>query len=55
MKHLQRYVTDLAGRHNARNSDTLGQMQGVVSGMVEKRLTYKNLTADNGLAKGASG
>jgi len=53
VKHLQRYVTDFAGRHNVRAMDTLAQMDRVVAGMVGKRLTYKALIADNGLPSGA--
>jgi len=52
-KHLQRYVDEFAGRHNARNADTLTQMKGVVAGMVGKELRYEDLTAGNGLASGA--
>ncbi len=33
-KHLQRYVSQFAGRQNIREMDTLGQMQHVVAGMV---------------------
>ena len=53
VKHLQRYVTDFAGRHNVRTKDTLSQMEFIVAGMVGKRLTYKALKADNGLSSGA--
>lgn len=53
IKHLHRYVDEFSGRHNARNSDTIDQMQGVVAGMVGKRLTYDQLIADNGLPSGA--
>ncbi|MCY4459583.1 MAG: IS1595 family transposase [Albidovulum sp.] len=52
-KHLQRYAEEFAGRHNARNRETLNMMQGVVSGMVGKQLRYADLTADNGLASEA--
>ena len=47
-KHLQRYVSEFAGRANLRELDTVAQMQMVVMGMVGKRLTYRNLTAPNG-------
>ena len=53
VKHLQRYVTDFAGRHNVRTKNTLSPMEFIVAGMVGKRLTYKALTADNGLPSGA--
>ena len=52
-KHLQRYVDEFAGRHNARNRDTLDMMNGVVSGMVGKQLRYEDLIAENGLSCGA--
>ena len=47
-KHLQRYVSEFAGRHNVREMDTLAQMQHVVAGMVGRQLMYKDLIADNG-------
>lgn len=52
-KHLQRYVTEFAGRHNIREAGTLAQMGSLAGGMRGKRLTYAALTADNGLASGA--
>ena len=52
-KHLDRYVTEFAGRHNDREADTVDQMAGIVAGMVGKRLTYAELIADNGLDSGA--
>ncbi len=52
-KHLNRYVTEFAGRHNAREHDTVDQMGQIVDGMVGKRLTYEVLTAPNGLPNGA--
>ena len=52
-KHLDRYVTEFAGRHNDREADTVDQMTGIVAGMVGKRLTYAGLIADNGLDSGA--
>ena len=53
VKHLQRYVTDFAGRHNVRSLDTMSQMQAIVVGLIGRRLTYKTLKADNGLESGA--
>ncbi len=44
-KHLDRYVTEFAGRHNARQQDTREQIRGLVAGMDGKRLPYKELTA----------
>ena len=54
-KHLDRYVQEFAGRHNARDADTINQMAVVVAGMTGKRLRYHELTADNGLSSGARG
>ncbi len=54
-KHLDRYVTEFAGRHNLREKDTIDQMTGLVNGMEGKQLRYQDLTADNGLASGARG
>ena len=45
-KHLHRYVTEFAGRHNVRNQDTIVQMTGLVAGLIGKRLTYKALIED---------
>ena len=44
-KHLSRYITEFAGRHNVRDYDTLVQMEIVASGFVGKRLRYKDLIA----------
>ena len=44
-KHLSRYATEFAGRHNDRPSDTLDQMKNMIKGMHRKRLTYGDLTA----------
>ena len=52
-KHLDRYVTEFSGKHNSRNADTEDQMEGIVAGMVGKRLRYRDLIADNGLPSGA--
>ncbi len=52
-KHLDRYVSEFAGRHNVREADTIAQMVAVVTGMVGKRLMYRELIADNGLSSGA--
>ena len=52
-KHLQRYVDEFAGKHNVRNEDTLAQMVVVATGLVGKRLMYRDLVADNGLSSGA--
>ena len=47
-KHLQAYVDTFAGRQNVRELDTLAQMQHVVAGLIGRRLTYRDLVADNG-------
>ena len=44
-KHLNRYVVEFAGRHNARPNDTETQMQLIASGMLDKRLKYRELVA----------
>ena len=44
-KHLDRYVSEFAGRHNDRESDTIDQMTNMAQGMVGKRLRYKDLIA----------
>ena len=43
-KHLDRYVNEFAGRHNARRLDTADQMAALAQGMIGKRLTYLELT-----------
>ena len=45
-KHLQRYVSEFAGRQNVRELDTLAQMRTVVMGMVGRRLMYRDLVAE---------
>ena len=54
-KHLDRYVSEFEGRHNARESDTIDQMSSIVECMGGKRLRYSDLIADNGLSSGARG
>ena len=44
-KHLHRYVTEFAARHNAGPGNGLQTIGGVIDTMVDKRLTYKALTA----------
>ena len=44
-KHLGRYVTEFAGRHNAREADTIDMMGQMAKGMVGKRLRYCELIA----------
>ena len=45
-KHLQRYVSEFAGRQNIREMDTIRQMEHVVAAMVGRRLMYRDLIAD---------
>ncbi len=52
-KHLDRYVQEFGARHNLRDEDTIDIMAAVASGMDGKRLRYRDLIADNGLASGA--
>ena len=52
-KHLDRYVQEFAGRHNIREQDTIDQLASLAKGMNGKRLTYKQLIADNGMPSGA--
>jgi len=52
-KHLDRCVTEFAGRHNVSEQDTIVRMAGIVRGMVGKRLKYVDLIADRGLPSGA--
>ena len=44
-KHLEPYAYEFAGRHNIRDMDTLDQMAHVVTGMIGKRLLYRELVA----------
>ncbi len=52
-KHLDRYVNEFSKRNNVRKADTINQMDSVARGMVGKHLSYRDLTADNGLSSGA--
>ncbi|MCY4289527.1 MAG: IS1595 family transposase [Aestuariivita sp.] len=49
VKHLQRYIYEFSGRHNVREWNTVDRMADVVANLVGKRLSYAELTADNGL------
>ena len=44
-KHRDRYVNEFAGRHNVRDANTIDQMASVVTGLVGKRLMYRDLIA----------
>ena len=52
-KHLDRYVTELSGRRNVREPNTVDQMADIVTGMKGKSLRYADPISDNGLASGA--
>ena len=52
-KHLQRYVSEFAGKHNVRDSDTIAQMRDTVARLVGRNLLYRDLVADNGLSSAA--
>ena len=52
-KHLQRYVSEFAGKHNVRDSDTIAQMRDTVARLVGRNLLYRDLVADNGFSSGA--
>ena len=49
-KHLDRYVGEFEGRHNARPLDTEDQMRAMVRGMEGKRLRYADLVDHGGQA-----
>ena len=49
-KHLQRYVSEFAGKHNVRDSGTLAQMRDTVARLVGRNLLYRDLVAGNGLS-----
>ena len=44
-KHLHRYVSEFAKRHNIREQDTIDQMEHIVAGLVGRRLMFKDLMA----------
>ena len=52
-KHLQRYVSEFAGKHNIRDSGTLIQMRDTVARLVGRNLLYRDLIASNGLSNAA--
>jgi len=52
-KHLNRYVSEFAGKHNVRDSDTLDQMRELVTRLMGKMLPFSRLVRDNGLPSGA--
>ena len=44
-KHLDRYIAEFTGRHNIRDLDTRDQMHHLATGMIGRRLTYRDLIA----------
>ena len=44
-KHLDRYVSQFAGRHTVRLLDTVDIMVGMVAEMVDNRLKHQELLA----------
>ena len=52
-KHLQRYASEFAGKHNIRDSGTIVQMRDTVARLVGRNLLYRDLIADNGRSSGA--
>ena len=44
IKHLGSYVNEFAHRHNVRELPTIEAMGRIVTGLMDKRLTYKELT-----------
>ena len=44
-KHYPRYLKEMVGRYNTRGMEVLEQMELLASGMVGKRLTYRDLLA----------
>ena len=52
-KHLQRYVSEFAGKHNIRESDTIDQMRDTVARLVGRQLLLSDLVACNGRDSGA--
>ena len=49
-KHLQRYINEFAGRHNARPMDTSSQLSRLVAGIEGKRLPYQTLINEQSLS-----
>ena len=52
-KHLDRYARGFAGKNNCWEMGALDRMRHVARGIVGRRLTYRELIADNGLPSGA--
>ena len=52
-KHLQRYVSEFAGKHNIRASGRLAQMRDTIARLVGRNLLSCDLITDNYLSSGA--
>ncbi|MYG53679.1 MAG: transposase [Rhodospirillaceae bacterium] len=52
-KHLQRYVSEIAGKYNIQDSGTLGQIWDIVVRLVGRNLLYRDLIAENGFSSGS--
>ena len=44
-KHMDRYVSEFAGRHNDREADTIDMMGAMVAGLEGKHVPYRDLIA----------
>jgi hypothetical protein len=51
--HLERYIQELIGKYNIRNSSILAQMRDTVTWLIGRNLLYTSLIAGNGLDSGA--
>ncbi|MDE0307841.1 MAG: IS1595 family transposase [Albidovulum sp.] len=50
-QHLQKYVTEFAGKHNIRESETIDQMATIAAGMRDKKLRYRDLVGKQDLER----
>lgn len=44
VKHIHRYVNEFSYRHSSRHCDLIDCMSGTIDGMIDKRLSYEELT-----------
>lgn len=51
-EHLNRYMQEFTGNHNVREQGTVAKMTALVSGLVGKRIMYRDLIADQGQLSG---
>ena len=52
-KHLDRYISEFAGKHNVRELGTLDQMRDTVARLIGQRLLWRDLIAPNGFSNAA--